>query len=285
MKKIILLFVSLNIIMAGCTGGELKSNKKNVTVSILPIKYFVDRIGGGDFNVTVLVPPGASPESYEPLPSQMKEIATSEAYFHFGLIDFERSLGDGVVAKNPSLNAVMLSENMNIISGDGNGSRRGADPHVWMSPGRMELAALAILKTLGQIIPDSTAKYKTNFEELVYEMDSLDTHIRASLDSLPRREFVIAHPFLTYYAEDYGLEQISIERDGKEPTAGQLVSVLNEIKGHGINTIFYQKGMSGKGAMAVAENAGISTFEADPLEYEWMDNLYHLTYTLTLTMQ
>ena len=88
--------------MYSCTAPD-NAPQKGITVSIEPLRYVTEQIAGNDFDIRVLVPPGSSPETYEPTPEQMKQVANSLAYIDIGLIDFERNLENAIRENMPSV--------------------------------------------------------------------------------------------------------------------------------------------------------------------------------------
>ncbi|MFW6371595.1 MAG: metal ABC transporter solute-binding protein, Zn/Mn family, partial [Bacteroidota bacterium] len=158
MKKVLLL-ISVGIFLLSCTSNKKQSQdqeKPVVTVSILPQKTFIEKIAGDDFNIQVLVPHGASPESYTLLPSQLKEISRSEVWFGIGHIGFELSWKEKIEEINNDMKVVDLSEGMDLIRGEeiDHGDHvhiGGIDPHIWMSPKLVKQMAQKITDVLVEL--------------------------------------------------------------------------------------------------------------------------------------
>lgn len=272
------------ICLFGCRTTSVKGDEKPVVaVSILPLQYVVDKLSGGDFETMALVPPGSNPEIYEPTVAQMKAVAHAELFFQIGLLDFEQSLMAGIEDNTPDLKIVDLSEGLSLLKGHGHRmpgesmSVRTADPHVWLSPARMRTMVDRIAENLCAVRPDSATKYEQNRDAMILSVDSLDRYIYFSFNELKNRNILIYHPSLTYYADDYGLCQLSVEAGGKEPSAVGLRETVQEIRANGINTVFYQKQLSRSTIDALCREAGLRAVPFDPLALDWLANLYSLT--------
>lgn len=253
-----------------------------VSVSILPLKYLVDSIGGGDFEALVVMPPGSNPETYEPRPSQMKKISQAKASFQIGLIDFEKSLENTLKSNALSSKFIDLSDGMELIGGDSLSAvghrHTGLDPHIWLSPHRVRIMAGKIAETLMELQPDSIKKYTENRDHIISSIDSVDRYISQSFNVLNHKHFLIFHPSLTYYAADYGLQQIPVEKEGKEPSVAHMKKLMQGVLGKNINTVIYPKAQSlHSTAAALINDAGLRAVPFDPVAYDWPANMKYIT--------
>lgn len=285
MNRLLLLFILCLVIGGGCRSKNGTIDKPQVTVSILPLKYFVDRISGEDFDVSLIVPPGASPETYEPTVSQMKQLSRSDICFQLGLIDFEKALSDGISNNAPGLKMVNLSDKLDLIEGESDHHHHGTDPHIWLSPVRMKSIAVRIADQLAEINPDSSVKYQNNLRKLTQSIDSVDSYILSSFSNLKNNIFIIYHPFLSYYAQDYGLVQLPVEYEGKEPASSQMKELTTKARSEKLSVIFYQKQFSRTTVDALAAEAGLTPEVIDPLAYNWIDNMIVITDQLKKSME
>jgi zinc transport system substrate-binding protein len=288
MKRIFLLFV-LAVALISCNSGESGNGddgKPVVTVSILPQKTFVEKIGGDDFKINVLVPPGASPAAYTLLPSQLKDIAKSEVWFRIGYIGFEQSWHEKIVEANKEMEVVNLSENLDLIYGEEvqHGDHvhvGGIDPHIWLSPRLVKQMAKRITDQLSDLHPEKSTEYKANYLEFVKEIDQLDIEIRNILKEYRGSEFITFHPSLAYFARDYGLIQHSLESGGKEPTPQHLKEVVDMAKENNIGVIFIQSEFDRDHARVFANEIDGEVIEIRPLDPAWAENLMEITYILS----
>lgn len=275
----------------GSRGVTSLNNKECIYVSIAPLRPLVSGIVGNDFDIEVLVPTGASPESFEPAPRQFIAANQATAIFAIGLIDFERNLLSKIEQKEKIIN---LSQGIELISGSCSHSHNcthpghnghshhshGIDPHIWTSPMALKIMARNTYDAISARYPDSV-KYKDNYEYIVARLDSLDHTVRRVCDKARTRQFVINHPALTYLARDYGLEQISIEHDGKEPSAKRLANVINQAREDGIKQIFYQATYPRSTVEIIADDIGAKATEIDPLREDIFSNIEEITRLIT----
>ena len=265
-----------------CFAGE----PMQVFVSILPQKYFVERIGGDRVDVNVMVRPGESPAVYEPGPGQMVALTKSSLYFAVG-VPFERTWLGKIASANPDMTIVntdadirkfpMESRHSHEEDGHGhdhgNGDDAALDPHVWMSPPLVMLQARRILTALEKADPENRGVYETNYEEFIRELVDLDAEIRSLFTDKQGMRFMVFHPSWGYFARAYDLVQIPVELEGKSVKPSRLVNLIEKGKELGIGAIFVQPQFSEKSAEIVAKEIGGTVVEADPLSENWARNL------------
>lgn len=248
-----------------------------VTVSILPQKYFVERIGGEHVVVNVMVAPGDSPASYEPKPEQMAALSDSAAYYSIG-VPFESAWLEKIAAANENMLMVDMIENiermpMDAHSNDEDPAQESLDPHVWASPELVKVMSQTIYQALVELDPKNQADYKANLEGFIAEIDVLEADITASLAGLEGKKFFVFHPSWGYFAKDFGLEQIPIEIGGTEPSASELAGLIEEARAEGAKVIFVQPEFSTRTAETIATEIGGSVVLISSLEYDWIENL------------
>ena len=277
----------ISVSLCGCGAEPIKSETLYVTIS--PLRPLVEGIVGDDFDVEILVPTGASPESFEPTPRQFIALNSAQAVFAVGLIEFERNLISRIAEQRK---VVDLSSGIELIAGSCSHNhnhsadcahshhRHGVDPHIWSSPKALKQMAQNVYSSIAALYPDSV-KYKTNYETLVTQLDSLDMTVQELCDGARTREFIIYHPALTYLARDYGLEQISIEHEGKEPSAKRLTGIIEGAKAGGIKRLFYQSTYPRSSVAVVAEDIGAEPVEIDPLREDIFANIVEITRLIT----
>jgi zinc transport system substrate-binding protein len=265
------------MLVIACTGPQ-KTNKPTVAVTILPQKYFVEKLTGDLIDVQVLVPPGASPELYALMPSQMTGLSSALAWIGIGKVGFEESWVDKICESNPKLKYFDSSVQANWIAGEeevhGNHvHRHGVDPHIWSSPAEVKKIARETCKALVEVMPEHQATFTKNLATFEKEIDALDTGLKDIFDRLPSKKFLIFHPSLTYLARDYGLEQVAMELDGKEPSPRHLKELAEMAKNENIKAIFVQKEFNRENARQMANEIGGKVIQVDPLNENWADEL------------
>ena len=276
MKKLVSMLLAV-IVLASCSEHNATS-EKNIFVTIQPLKLLVDEITTGDFDVKVLVPEGASPETYEPTSQQIAALNSAEFIFKIGLIDFEQSLVSHIDNEEKIVN---LSHGITPIEGScshhhaGHHHHHGIDPHIWTSPRALKIMVGNIEKSLMAKYPDST-KYAVAAERIVARLDSLDAYCAKRLSQTNTRAIMIYHPAYTYLARDYNIEQISIEHEGKEPTPRQLTELIAKAREMGIKQIFHQPQYSPEKLRSIAEEIDAEIIMCDPLAKDIEHEIRHI---------
>ncbi|MGQ9457258.1 MAG: metal ABC transporter solute-binding protein, Zn/Mn family [Anaerolineae bacterium] len=252
-----------------------------VTVSVLPQKYFVERIGGERVQVMVMVGPGADPHLYEPKPEQLRALSRSQVYFRIGL-PFEAAWMDKFIAANPRMRVVDTSQGIARLpmpahhhegkEAVGSGEE-GLDPHIWLSPRLVKLQAEVICEALASLDPAHRDEYRANLEAFLSDVDALDREIQGLLKDVPRRKFMVFHPSWGYFARDYGLEMVPIEVEGQEPSAAELADLIREAREEGITVIFAQPEFNTRPAEVIAREIGGRVVLVSPLAEDWLENL------------
>lgn len=285
MKRIVVTLLMIGLF--GCSNGDDTELKRQVTVSIVPQKYFVERIVGDMFAVNVMIPPGASPAMYEPTPRQMIDVSRSVVYFRIGHIPFETTWLGKIADANETMRIVDTSKGVDLIEGDNHdrddslergaqtrqATHRGIDPHIWLSPKEVKSQLGNILEALGEIDPANKEFYKKNHRDFLEEIDALDSRIRNLLEDTKRKSIMVFHPTWSYFARDYGLKQIAIEVEGKSPSPALLKALIDSARRENIKVVFVQKQFDSHRAQTIAAEIEGEIVQIDPLEYNWVDNM------------
>lgn len=275
MKKIVLITLFLSSI--------LFAQKNQISVNILPQKYFVEKIVQDKFEVNVMVNPGSSPHNFEPKPSQMKALAKSKIYFISGdnselawINRFKQN------AKNTLfIDSVKGIEKIAMIDHhhdeDGHDLHEdeddALDPHTWLDPINVKTIAKNIYEAV--ILVDEVNKdfYENNYNKFLIELDNLNLELNNILEPYKNRAFMVFHPSWGYFAKRYNLKQIAVESQGKEPKPNELINLINEAKEHDIKVVFTSTQFSKKAAKVISENIKGNVEVIDPLSIDWENNL------------
>lgn len=263
-----LLYIALIFSVVGCS-PKPTADEPTIYVTIAPLRSVVERIVGDDFSIEVLVPAGASPETFEPSARQYVALNEARWIFSTGLIDFETTLLHRLENQTKIIN---LSEGIELIAGscshahhhhDGH-HHHGVDPHIWTSPRALKQMAENSYRAIAAAYPDSV-KYADNFARLSADIEALDKRTEAALQQAEVKMVVVYHPALTYYARDYGLRQEAIEQEGKEPSARALARLIAMGREAGVGRILYQRQYPRSVVETVARDMGAEAVEFDPL--------------------
>ena len=274
MKKILLIVSILNTFIFA---------NINATVSILPEQTFVKAIGGDKVNVSLMVLPGNSPHTYEPKPSQMKDIAKSTLYFAIG-VEFENVWLHKFKNLNQNMQVIDLTSGIKKLSMAAHDhevehahEKKSADPHIWTSPDNVKIIAANIYKALTKADPSNESYYKQNYETFLTHIEETDSKIKNILSSKPKgTTFMVFHPSWGYFAEIYGLKQLPVEIEGKSPKPKELINLLKEAKEEKISAIFTQPEFSDSIANVMANELNIKVVKVSPLSPKWSENLINI---------
>ncbi|MEE1074362.1 MAG: zinc ABC transporter substrate-binding protein [Acutalibacteraceae bacterium] len=281
MKKTVIILLTLLISVvsfAGCKAEESAENgdKKTVAVSIVPEATFANKVCGDKFNIVTVIPAGASPETYEPSPAEMKKISEAELYFSIGVPAEENSILP-IISKETK--TVALHTKVSAIYPDRTDDG-GRDPHIWLSPKRVMVMVASIAEAFKAADPENAEFYETNANEYIKELENLDSYIITALSGSKNRKFIAFHPAFGYFAEDYSLTMYALEEHGKETTAKRLAEMADLAKRENIKSIFYQAEASKKQALAFAEEIDGRAVMLEPLSPDYVANLKAMTDSL-----
>ncbi len=266
-----------------------------VFVSILPQAYFVERVGGDRVDVSVMVGPGQSPATYEPIPRQMVELGKAKLFFRIG-VPFEDVWMDRISKTNAKMKVIDTRRGIKLLpmkthhhkatkqhtSLQKNGLK---DPHIWTSIRLVKTQAQNICDALINLDPANKGYYQDNLRAFIDDLNNLDAEIVESLKGIRVPKFMVFHPAWGYFARDHGLDQIPIEIGGKEPGARDLINLIEEAKNDGIKIIFVQKQFSEKSAEAIAAAIKGKIIQIDPLSKDYLNNMKIVAETFRRVIQ
>lgn len=293
MKTRLFLLLFLLLLCAGLRSTPVMAGEAiPVFVSIPPQKYFVEKIGGNLVNVSAMVQPGANPHIYEPRPNQMAALSKARIYFAIG-VTFEDAWLPRFANLNPQMRIVHTDKGIDKMAmvahhhneGKGVKNKEGTkhtdrenapgalDPHVWVSPPEVKIIARNILEALLEIDPANSLTYKSNHDAFIIEIEELDKDLKKIFSDKKGLKFMVYHPGWGYFARAYGLEQVPVEGEGKEPKPEQLKALIEHSRKDGIKVIFVQPQFSTKSAEVIAKAIGGQVIFADNLSQDWERNL------------
>ncbi len=279
-KNLILLLL---LVLAGCNNSEKTRYSDEIAVSILPQEYFVRKIAGEHFRINVMIPPGASPATYEPTPAQLTSLTRTRLYMKIGYTGFEMTWMEKLVSANSKMAIADLSEGVDLImeeamheplNEDHEGHHHGGiDPHIWLSPSNVKIIAGNIYKALLQYYPEYKEEFSANLGSFMTELDSLNRYISEQLRDLTSRSFFTYHPSLSYFSRDYNLVQYPLELGGKTPSPAHLKEMIDIGKEENIGLVFLQMQFDQKNAEVLARELNAEIVQINPLDPEWYQQM------------
>lgn len=321
MKSIRIILAALilgTVIIAGVVYSQSQQSQEetqstaqstiNVMVSILPQKEFVQRVGGEYVNVQAMIREGYSPATYEATPEQMQQLEDTELYVRIGYIPFEQNHMDKIAAANPDMTVVDGSEGIETRTlgahthegeeehdheeetehedeQEHEHEEESIDPHIWLSPSRVEKHVQTITNALVELRPEQKEYFKQNAQEYIKELQALDTELQQSFEPFQGKTILVYHPAFGYLADDYGFTQEHIEIQGKEPSLAQVQEIIDRAREENISVIFVQKQFSTQSAEAIAQELNGSVIQINPLAENYIENMNSIAQTITSSVE
>lgn len=281
-KFIYILFISVaTLFTTNCSNPRIVEEKPSIVVSILPLKYFVQQIADTLYQINVLVPPGSSPEMFEPTPAQMITLDKAKLYFAIGLLDFEKGLEPKLTNKKNLY--VNLSKDVDLITAksveEDHHHHHGVDPHIWMSVNGAKIIAQNITTELCRINPDNALLFKNNLQKFLVKADSIKSTIDSILNAGNCNSFLIYHPALSYFAREYNLKQLSIEQEGKSPSVKGITQTISEATN--VKAVLSQGQFDTRKATTTAKELNLPVIIVDPLSENWEDSMISIAMAIT----
>lgn len=269
--------------LTGCArapgkSGDAFDEKPVVVVSIPPLEYFVEKIGGDKVIVECLAPASADPETFEPSMAQLKTASQSRLMLTVGLLPFEQKVSEAIGASNQEISIFELADSIPLIEGThdhGHGDHRheghshgheaNYDPHVWTSLRNARVIARNTCRVLSKSFPADSLYFSERLALLDRHLDSLDREIAQRLAPLKGKSFLVWHPSLSYFARDYGLEQLAVGNEHKEASITGLKDRLDQIRKARPLVFFYQREYDSRQAETISEATGLTPVVITPL--------------------
>lgn len=266
----LLIMVLLMSASCGKSPKPVQSDKPIIAVTIVPQETFVRAVCGDLADIVTLVPPGSSPENYEPTPDIMQQLEQASLYFSVGVPVETAYILSSI---KHTVKVVPLAEEAAAVYPDRFFAEGERDPHIWLSPKRAKVMVSAIARELAVLDPGNAAAYQQNAAEYLAQLDDLDTQLKSTFQNVQVKKFVVFHPAFGYFADDYGLVMYALEEEGKEATAQHMQEVIDLAKSENIKAIFYQSEIDSRQSAAFAEEIGGKTIRLEPLSADYINNL------------
>ncbi|WP_129597456.1 metal ABC transporter solute-binding protein, Zn/Mn family [Anaerophilus nitritogenes] len=281
-----ILCMSFVILMfTGCSQEAENNQKIKVAVSIVPQKTFVEAVGGDLVETVEMIPPGMSPENYAPSPKELKMLSESTLYFSIGVPSEKENILPKLKDMNKDIQLISLENEVSKVYKDREFAKNQRDPHIWLSPKRVVVITEVIKDELIKIDPQNKEIYEENANKYIQQLKEVDIEIKKSIEKLPQKSFVVYHPAFGYFADDYGLDMISIEEEGKEATIEDIKRVIDFAKSENIKVIFYQAEIDSRQSRTIADEIGGKTKEIEPLAKDYIQNLRDMAKTFTESLK
>lgn len=254
------------------------SHKIVVAATIAPLGDFVKAIGGDKVSVIVVVPPGAEPHTFEPTPSLMVDLSRADLYIMNGA-GLEYWI-DRLLETNKNMTVLDSSEGISLLAE----SEEEIDPHIWLSLRNAAIQAENICRGLTEVDPQNKDYYARNRDDYLEKLKSLDENFNGTFAGKKNKIFIVHHPAWTYFARDYGLNQLPLMENEKEPGPKYLGEVIEIARKNNITTLFVEPQYNPKAAETIAQEMNARVVTIDPLAENYLDNLINASREIALSL-
>jgi ABC-type Zn uptake system ZnuABC Zn-binding protein ZnuA len=274
-KKILLYICVLMLVSVGlgaCANQNIPQTGIKVVATTTIVGDIVRQVGGDKISLTVLLPIGADPHTYEPRPQDVSAIDNAQVIFLNGL-GLEHSL-EQVITTNAKNSVIPLSNGVDVLqfskgSGESpigstqDSTHASGDPHMWMDPNNVIIWVENIRSELSRIDPINAVTYQTNADAYASELRALDDWIKAQVSSLPagQRKLVTDHLTLGYFARAYGFDQIGLIiaslSSNASPTAQEVATLESIIQREKVQAIFVDASVNSALADQISTDTGV----------------------------
>ena len=284
---IIALMIAL-IFIVSCSKHEIGTDKKQdeevnkkitVAATFYPLYDLTKSIIGDNAVIYSIIPAGVEPHDYEPNPSDIKKIASSDVFVTMG-IEFAE-IEENLLKINPDVKIIPASTGVILLNTPKENTAEeeyestrvkhestGMDPHIWLSPKNAEIMAANIINGLVDADPSNAEEYLKNGDELRNNLNKLDTEFKEALSSCSKNVVLVNHNAFSYLAKEYGFSTVAISglEPETEPTPKQLAELIENAEEHQLKYVFYEELVDSRIADTIAEEVGAKTLMLNPLE-------------------
>ena len=266
------------------TGAARAEGKKTLVLAatIFPVVDIVRRVAGPDTRVIQVLPPGASPHTFDLTPGQVRQLQDARLVFKIGGID---DWIDGVAESLPRAKLVTLDKDIALKpfheTGHAHGGHQAGhdlahDPHYWLDAANGAIMARTVAEVLSAYDPVHAGRYGENSQRLARELSSLHAELHAELATLKNRRMIVFHDGWRYFASAYGLEIAAVFQvaPGREPTPRELQELYAQARRFRIQAVFSEPQLPATSLQPLLHDLGLQMVVLDPLGGVAADDSY-----------
>ncbi len=271
-----------------CAAGTAAGSALEVFVSIPPLKYLADQVGGNWVHTHVLVASGQDPHTFAPRPAQIRLLARARVYFTVGLA-FEHSLVDRFRQSLPGLHivdlAAALPQRQTFSGHHPPGQNEPEDPHIWLDPQKLQKMARVMASVLRDIDPAHAVQYQANLQRVEARLEKVYTTIKAQLAPYAGSAIYVFHPAFGHFVHAFGLRQEAVERHGRSPAPRQLANLIAQARRAHVRVVFVQPQFDHRAAVTIARAIGARIETLDPLAEDVVATLLDMATKIAAALQ
>jgi len=261
------------------TGAPFLAGAKarpTIVVTVAPQAAFVQELAGELVNVVTVLPPGANHETFSLPPQDMERIGAANLYLAMGLPPERAGILPKVAELNRNLRIIDVQNEVAKTYPPRYFAPDDQDPHIWLSPKRAIAMVQLTARELASLDPTNRETYSKNAQRFIARIEAADQEIRAALQSMSKRTFIVYHPAFGYFAEDYNLNMVALEEEGKEADPRRMRDIIDMAREKGIKIIFYQEDIDGRQSRTFAEELGGRAEKVSPMATDYVENLQRM---------
>lgn len=284
-------FLRILCVSAILAAGHLLGSPAPILVTLPPQLEALQALTAGERPVISVVPPGAIPENYELTPRQMATFSKACIFLTIGA-PFEIKLAGKLRAALPSLKVVDGTSGMRFREmtephshGGHSHHSEGRDPHVWLSVENMMRFTENAAETLSREEPSRRSIYQERKQAYLQRLSDLRQELDAAFSGMKGRHLLVNHPAFGYLADEYGMHQLAVEKEGKTPGAHHLAEISGKISSEGHRALFVQPQFNRQTCRLLADKHHLRIVVLDPLPSHYIDGMRAIAKTITNELQ
>ena len=247
--------------------------KPMVAVTVAPQAAFVREVAGDLVTLVTMMPPGANHETYSPPPQDMEQLSTAGLYLAMGLPPERTNLLPKLAEMNRNMKIIDMQNEVAKVYPPRFFAPDDQDPHIWLSPKRAVVMVRITARELAALDPANRATYEANAARLIDQIEATDREILAKFQGFSLRTIIVYHPAFGYFADDYRLEMVALEEEGKEADPRRMREIIDMAREKGIKVIFYQEDIDGRQSRTFADELGGQAEKVSPMAADYVENL------------
>jgi len=257
--------------------SKTESGKIGVVVSLGPEVEWVKAVGGSKVDVTLMVPAGSDPHTYEPLPNQLSQVSNAQIYVMMGSsIEFENNYMDKIRETNPNMIVVNASEGVELIPNSAENESETVDPHVWADPKNAKIMVNNIYNGLVEVDPADKEYFTNNRDVYLQNLDELDKNTTKLLKDKNNTYILVLHPAFGYLAKDYNITEIGAMINDEEPSPQRISMMINTAKKYNITTVYSEPQYDPKFMESIASQIGGNMVTVNDLDENYLQNMENI---------